>query len=131
MRTRTDIRDSFRDAAKSDRRIDSMSTEGKKPTEASFLQFVSGMAVQTLVHLGKMSNPLTGGAAVDLPNAKYSIDILAILEEKTKGNLSPQEAEYLQNALRDLRLEYVSVAGGGEKKDARADASRTGENPGE
>ncbi len=85
--------------------------EDKKPLEATFLQFISGLAVQTLIHLGKMSNPLDHKTAIDIPNAKYSIDILAILESKTKGNLTPQEAEYLSNVLRDLRLEYVSVVG--------------------
>lgn len=82
-----------------------------KPIEANFLQFISGFAVQTLVHLGKMSNPMTGETAVDLPNAKYSIDILGILMEKTKGNLAPDEEKYLSDLLRDIRMEYVSVSG--------------------
>ena len=92
-----------------------MPSQESKPQGATFLQFVSGIAVQTLVHLGKMSNPMTGKTGLDLPNAKYSIDILAILQEKTKGNLTPQENEYLQNVLRDLRLEYVDAAGKGDK----------------
>ncbi len=81
--------------------------------EASFAQFIGGFAVQTLVHLGKMSNPMSGETAVDLPNAKYSIDILGILQEKTKGNLTPEEDEHLANLLRDLRMEYVAVANKG------------------
>ncbi|MCD8350449.1 MAG: DUF1844 domain-containing protein [Planctomycetaceae bacterium] len=79
------------------------------PVKANFTQFINGFAVQTLVHLGKMSNPMTGKAGVDLANAKYSIDILGILEEKTKGNLTSEEEEYLSNLLRDLRMEYVTV----------------------
>lgn len=78
--------------------------------EASFTQFVGGFAVQTLVHLGKMSNPMNGESGVDLANAKYSIDILGILQEKTQGNLTPEEDEYLSNILRDLRMEYVEAA---------------------
>ncbi len=80
-----------------------------KKIEASFIQFVGGFAVQTLVHLGKMSNPMTGETSVDLANAKYSIDILGILQDKTNGNLSEEEDEYLANLLRDLRMEYVTV----------------------
>ncbi|MCD8140205.1 MAG: DUF1844 domain-containing protein [Planctomycetaceae bacterium] len=79
------------------------------PVKANFTQFINGFAVQTLVHLGKMSNPMTGKAGVDLANAKYSIDILGILQEKTKGNLTSEEEEYLSNLLRDLRMEYVTV----------------------
>lgn len=77
--------------------------------KASFTQFINGFAVQTLVHLGRMTNPMTNQSGVDLPNAKYSIDILGILQEKTKGNLTPEEDEYLSNLLRDLRMEYVAV----------------------
>ncbi len=77
--------------------------------EASFMQFIGGVAVQTLVPLGEMSNPMTGGTSVDLPNAKYSIDILGVLQDKTNGNLSVEEDEYLANLLRDLRMEYVAV----------------------
>lgn len=86
-----------------------MSAEETKRIEPSFMQFVTGFAVQTLIHLGKMSNPMSGQTAVDLPNAKYSIDILAIIQEKTKGNLTPQEDEDLANLIRDLRLEYVAA----------------------
>ncbi len=100
-----------------------------KPIEASFLQFVSGLAVQTLVHLGKMSNPLNNQTGVDLPNAKYSIDILGILQEKTKGNLDPQENEYLQNVLRDLRLEFVSVSNAAEAKEETAGGENDAEKP--
>ncbi len=87
-----------------------MAERETKPQGAHFLQFLGGLAVQTLVHLGKMSNPITNQTGVDLANAKYSIDILGVLQEKTKGNLTPEENEYLQNVLRDLRLEYVAVS---------------------
>ena len=83
-----------------------------RKVEASFTQFIGGFAVQTLVHLGRMSNPMTGETSVDLANAKYSIDILGILQEKTNGNLSGEEGEYLANLLRDLRMEYVAVLNG-------------------
>lgn len=87
-----------------------MSNKPNTVIEANFTQFIGGFAVQTLVHLGRMSNPLSNQSSIDLPNAKYSVDILAILEEKTKGNLTPEESEYLASILRDLRMEYVAVA---------------------
>lgn len=87
-----------------------------KQIEASFTQFVSGFAVQVLVHLGKMSNPITKETAVDLANAKYSIDILGVLQEKTNGNLTPEEDEYLSNLLRDMRMEYITVLNRSDKE---------------
>ena len=86
-------------------------TEAKSARDASFLQFIGGMAYQTLVHLGKAPNPITGEMGIDLPNAKYSIDILGILQEKTNGNLDSDEDEHLSNMLRDLRMEYVNASG--------------------
>jgi len=83
---------------------------GPKTVEANFMQFLSGMAVQTLIHLGQMAYPGTDRRAVDLPNARYSIDLLAILQEKTKGNLTEEEGAYLSHVLRDLRAEYIRAA---------------------
>lgn len=80
-----------------------------KKVEANFLQFLSGMSAQTLMHLGALENPLTRARTVDLPNAKYSIDLLDIIAEKTKGNLTEEEDKYLQSSLHDLKLRYTSV----------------------
>ena len=86
---------------------------------AEFLPFVSGIAAQALMQLGAIAHPIYGKKVVDLDAARYSIDIIGVLEEKTKGNLTPEEAQYLNAALHDLRMRYVSVAQGGETdKDA-------------
>lgn len=88
------------------------STGQKKLPPASFLGFISGLATQTLMQLGEIENPFSGGKVVDLEAARYSIDLLGILEEKTKGNLSPDEERYLKAALYDLRMRYVSAVSG-------------------
>jgi len=84
-----------------------------RPVEADFLQFLSGMAMQTLVHLGAIENPITKKTSRDPANAKYSIDILGVLQAKTKGNLTAEEERYLQAALTDLRMRYVAVTEAG------------------
>lgn len=86
--------------------------ETTPPREASLLQFLSGLAMQTFIHLGQMSNPMTGETAVDLVQARYSIDILGILQEKMAGNLTAEEDEYLRGALTQLRLDYVRTVEG-------------------
>ncbi len=63
-----------------------------------------------LQQLGKLINPLTGKVEKDLEQAKFSIDMLGMLEEKTKGNLTPEEQGYLQRVLAQLRLNYVDEA---------------------
>jgi hypothetical protein len=81
------------------------------PPKPSFAQFLSGLATQALMSLGEVENPLTRRRELDLPQAQQTIDLLELIQEKTKGNLSPQEENFLANVLHDLRLRYVRVAG--------------------
>ncbi|MFW5830105.1 MAG: DUF1844 domain-containing protein [Planctomycetota bacterium] len=71
--------------------------------EASFLNFLSGLGSQALMQLGQIPNPHSGQREVNLPFARYSVQLLEILEQKTAGNRSKEEEEYLQAALTDLR----------------------------
>jgi len=86
---------------------------GPPPPKPSFAQFISGLATQVLITLGEMENPVTGQRQTDLAQAQHTIDLLELLQEKTKGNLTPQEENFVSNALHDLRLRYVRAATGG------------------
>ena len=83
--------------------------------EACFLGLVEELALRVLFALGEMPNPVTGTQEVDLPAARYTIDLLGVLEEKTSGNLSPEESAALADLLVRLRMTYVDYArqGGG------------------
>ncbi len=85
--------------------------------KATFLQFASGLAAQTLMHLGMLENPMTNTTGIDLPNAKYSVDLLVLLKEKTKGNLTAEESTYLNAAIDDLKIRYAQVAERSEAED--------------
>jgi len=78
--------------------------------EPDFSMFVSGMSMQALMHLGELENPVTKEKNKDIIQAKYIIDILGMLEEKTKNNLSEQEAKLLEHMLYDLRIRYVEAS---------------------
>ena len=75
--------------------------------EVSFATFVLSLNSEALLHLGMIGNPSTGKQEKNLPLAKYTIDILGMLEEKTRGNLTDDEAAMLKNILYDLRMIYV------------------------
>ena len=77
--------------------------------EPSLKTFVSGMAGQVLVNLGAVPNPVTGKPEVSLEQAKYSIDLLQILQDKTKGNLTDEEDKLMRTILYDLRMRYVEA----------------------
>lgn len=74
-----------------------------------FATFVLSLGSSALMHLGEVDRPGTGTIEKNLPMAKHSVDILSMLEEKTRGNLDPSEAQLLENLLFDLRLRYVEA----------------------
>lgn len=75
--------------------------------EVNFPTFIISLNVSALYHLGAVEDPETKQKSKDLPLAKQTIDILSMLEEKTKGNLTSDEEKLLQNILYDLRIIYV------------------------
>jgi septal ring factor EnvC (AmiA/AmiB activator) len=75
---------------------------------ASFLSLIMSLASNAAASLGMMPHPVTGETGVDLQTAKHWIDVLGMLEQKTRGNLDEQEALMLENLLADLRMQYVS-----------------------
>lgn len=79
--------------------------------QVDFITFVYSMASAAMVHLGEMPEPESGRTRPSMPLAKHSIDTLAMLEEKTKGNLSCEEAKQLADILGHLRMLYVRVSG--------------------
>lgn len=74
--------------------------------------FVSGLAMEALIALGEMPHPATRKQAMNLAQAKYLIDLLGVLEEKTRGNLSVDEDRLLKDALYQLRMRYLTKSGG-------------------
>ena len=77
--------------------------------QPSFLMLVAGMSTQVMMSLGHIQNPVTGETKVDIDHAKYTIDLLEILKEKTAGNLTPEEERVLGMYLYDLRMTYVKA----------------------
>ena len=75
-----------------------------------FHTFVLSLGSSALLHLGELEHPEGGSAEKDLPLAKHTIDILSMLEEKTKGNLTSAEEKLIQSLLYDLRLRYVNAS---------------------
>ena len=77
------------------------------PASLTFL--VSTLYLQGAIALGLPPNPVAGRADVQLDQAKHAVDMLAMLQQKTEGNRTPEESEELEAALHELRLAYVAV----------------------
>lgn len=75
-----------------------------------FRLFVTRLSFQAMLSLGLLENPLTGTRQVNKPGARMLIDDLAMLREKTFGNLDDDEAQYLDKVLADLRHQFARLA---------------------
>ncbi|MFN8062636.1 MAG: DUF1844 domain-containing protein [Vicinamibacterales bacterium] len=67
------------------------------------------LAATAAVHFGELGDPMTGATSVNLPAAGQIIDILGMLQAKTKGNLNPDEHELLEGLLYELRVRYIDA----------------------
>jgi hypothetical protein len=76
----------------------------------SFSSLVQMMATQILLYLGDVPNPMTGQTTKNLDLAKHQIDMLQMVEEKTKGNLTDDEKQLLDTALYEVRMRFVNAA---------------------
>ncbi len=90
-----------------------------------FIEFVMMHAQNAALFLGQIPNPQTGQGEVNLELAKMFIDQLAMIQEKTRGNLTNEESTVLRNALSNLQMAYVEVAR--ETGSARPQPARPGE----
>lgn len=77
---------------------------------ANFETLLSSFVTQALFAMGAIPDPQTGQPALHLDLARYQIDMLNVLEEKTKGNLSDEESKMLVGTLYELRSRYVQIA---------------------
>jgi hypothetical protein len=84
-----------------------------------FIEFVVMHAQNAALFLGQIPNPRTGEAEVNLDLARMFIDQLAMIQEKTRGNLTSEEAKVLSNALSNLQMAYVEASGSAGPQPAR------------
>ncbi len=79
--------------------------------EINFPTFIISLNASALVNLGAIEDPASGTKVKNLPLAKQTIDILSMLEEKTRGKLTEEEEKILKNIHYDLRINYVKEKG--------------------
>jgi hypothetical protein len=83
--------------------------EGTLP-EITFASFVFSLSTSALVQLGEIQDPMTKQFSKHFALAKQTIDLIAMLRDKTKGNLTPDEERLIETILYDLRMRYVKAA---------------------
>jgi hypothetical protein len=88
---------------------DTFTQEGPLP-EIDFTHFIFSISTSALIQLGEVQDPFTQKTAKNLPLAKQTIDLIGMLKEKTKGNLSAEEEKLIESILYDLRMRYVKAS---------------------
>ena len=78
--------------------------------EVNFTGLIFSLSSSALLHLGEIADPQTGEKRKEIALAKHAIDTIAMLKEKTKGNLNEEEGKFLESILTDLRWRYVKEA---------------------
>ena len=97
---------------------------------ASFEMLLTSLATEAMISLGQLPNLGTQKVETNVPQARYAIDMLQVLEEKTQGNLTPGEEQGLKDLLHQLRLMFVSVQQGQVKTPAANPSERpSGDEP--
>lgn len=90
------------------------------PTAVTFVGFVLSLAHTAAFHFGDVADPVSGQAGtVNLGAAQQIIDILALLESKTRGNLTAEERQLLEQLVYELRMRYVEVSKAGAPESSR------------
>lgn len=79
--------------------------------EPNFTIFITSLSMQAMIALGKLENPLTNKLDKNYDQARFLIDTLGILKEKTKNNLTPEENNLLEDVLCNLRTVYINEKG--------------------
>lgn len=90
--------------------IDKLSAEEREKFLFSFL--IMSYQTSALMQMGQLKDPHTQTIQRNIDNAKLSIDILGMLQQKTKNNLTKDEADLLESILRELRLAYIKETSG-------------------
>lgn len=91
-------------------KTETKSTASQPPPPMDFSMFVLSMANTALFQLGFIKDPEAGEPKKDLQGARQTIDLIALLEDKTRGNLTDQEAKIIKEALFQLRMAFVEAS---------------------
>ena len=78
--------------------------------EVNFFTYMTSLGYQAMIFLGEIPNPMTGQQEKNLRQAKFIIDTLVMMKEKTKGNLTDQENAFLEGTLYELQMKFVELA---------------------
>lgn len=109
------VDESWKEAANKEKETIETQQEEFAPPEPTFSFFITTLALQASIALGIIPNPADNKKEENLSQAKFLIDTMTMLQEKTKNNLSKEESDLLENILYELRMSFVGKKPQGER----------------
>ncbi len=101
------IDESWKESVEKEKQNLNSAPQGSPAEKPDFNFFITTLAIQAAICLGQLDNPVTNKKEENLPQAKFIIDTIDLLKEKTKGNLTKEENTMLENILYELKLQFV------------------------
>jgi len=104
-------KDSTEEKVKEEPKEEPQKKEAETPPlpEVNFSSLILSLSSTAFLHFGEIPDPGTGEKRKDLVLAKHAIDTIAVLKEKTEGNLTEEEKQFIENILTDLRWHFVKA----------------------
>ncbi len=90
------------------------SEEAQAPMEVNFMNYITSMGDQTMIFLGEIPHPMSNQIEKNLDQAKFLIDTLAMIKEKTQGNLNEQEENLMSASVYELQMKFAEISQKGE-----------------
>ena len=109
------VDESWKNAVQKDKQTETTQPQDDTPTaipEANFTFFITTLAIQSSIALGEVPDPITNKQQENLDQAKYLIDTLSVIQEKTRNNLNAEEDKLLDHMLYDLRMKFSQKKAG-------------------
>jgi hypothetical protein len=105
-----------------------MENTDKEEINALFFQLVISLQMAAVQQMGKVISPISGKVERDINQAKFSIDMLTMLQEKTKGNLTTEEERFITNILYELRMNYIDESAKSEPQPEKTESGGNTQN---
>lgn len=109
MENEKQVDESWKESAfqQDDATDDKPSTDSKDTMEVNFTNYITSLGFQAMIFLGEIPSPMTNKDETNLDQAKFLIDTMSLIKDKTKGNLTKEEDNLLNASVYELQMKYV------------------------
>ncbi|MBM3249118.1 MAG: DUF1844 domain-containing protein [Candidatus Omnitrophica bacterium] len=106
------VDESWKEAVAKEKKEELQQPDSSQVPEVDFMNFITSLSLQSLISLGEIESPFTEKKEVNIKQARFLIDTLDMIKQKTEGNLTEEESKVLDTMLYELKMKYVEKSKG-------------------